>query len=91
MVVNAVTVNGDPAPEADLVTPALLDVQVAVYPVIGDPPLLAGAVNATTIWPTPGVAPVTDGAPGAPAVTTARDGADAGPIPTRFLATTVHV
>jgi len=30
VVVNAVTVNGEPAPDADLVTPALLDVHVAV-------------------------------------------------------------
>ena len=57
---------------------------------IGDPPLFAGAANATAIWPTPGVTPVTDGAPGAPGVTTASDGADAGPLPTMFLAMTVH-
>ena len=57
---------------------------------IGDPPLLAGAVNATTIWLAPGVAPVTDGAPGTPGDTEVET-ADHGPVPLTFSAATRHV
>jgi len=38
---------------------------VAVYPVIAEPPLEAGMVNATVAWPLPGVAVPIVGAPGA--------------------------
>jgi hypothetical protein len=89
--VSNVTVNGDVVPVADLVTPALLDVQVAVYPVTGGAPLFGGGAIDTAIWPGLGVTAVTDGAPGSPGITTADDGADAGPVPTAFFATTVQV
>ena len=69
---------------------------VAVYPVIALPPLLAGAVNdtvsepvAAVVDPDPAFTPV--GASGADTAVTALDAADAGPVPTAFVARTEHV
>ena len=64
---------------------------VAVYSVIGDPPLLAGGANLTVAAPLPGVAMTARGAVGTVAGVTALDGADAGPVPTPFVAVTVNV
>ena len=60
---------------------------VTVYDVIGDPPLEAGGVNLTVACPLPGVAAPIVGAPGtAPGV--AFTAAEAGPVPTAFVAVT---
>ena len=95
-VVKPVTVNGDTAPVCTPVAPPLVDPHVAVYPVMALPPLLAGAVNVTVSEP---VAVVVDpdtaftpvGASGAVTGVTALDAADGGPVPTAFVAVTVHV
>jgi hypothetical protein len=54
-------------------------------------PLAAGAVNVTAAWAFPAVAVPIVGAPGTPAGVTLFDGADAGPVPTAFVAVTVKV
>ena len=63
---------------------------VAVYPVIGLPPVDDGALHARATWPLPevGVRPV--GAPGTVAGV-ADTGDDAGPVPTAFVAVTVKL
>jgi hypothetical protein len=78
------------------VTPLLLDVHVAVNCVIALPPLFAGAAYVTTNEPVvvvvePDFATTPVGAPGAVGTTNEFDGADAGPVPTLFVAVTVHV
>ena len=55
------------------------------------PPLFAGAVNVTTAVPLPVVAVPIVGAPGTVAGTNAFDAAEAGPVPTAFVAFTVQV
>ena len=55
------------------------------------PPSLAGAVNVTVVSALPGVALTAVGAPGTVIGVTAVDGADAGPGPTLFVATTANV
>lgn len=73
------------------VVPPFIDVQVTVYPVIELPPLLAGGVNGTVaVVPDSVTVPIV-GAPGTVAGTTLFDGSDAGPVPTEFVAATVHV
>jgi hypothetical protein len=59
--------------------------------VIADPPLLAGAVNATDAWVLPGVATGEVGAPGTVAGVTAEDAAEADPVPALLVAVTVKV
>jgi hypothetical protein len=61
--------------------------------VIGLPPLLAGADQLTVADPLPPTADTPVGAPGATAAcgTTAFDAAEAGPVPTAFVAVTVNV
>ena len=86
-----VTVIGLDKPPAEPVAPPLLDTQVAVYPVTALPPLLDGPVNATAACVLPRVAVPIVGAPGSVAGTTAFDEADAEPVPTEFVAVTVHV
>jgi len=49
----------------DVVAVTLPGVDVTVYPVIADPPLLPGAVQVTVAWPLPAVALTDVGAPGA--------------------------
>jgi hypothetical protein len=67
---------------------------VTVYPVIALPPLLAGADQLTNACPVAGD-PDTDwgavGAVGAELGVTELDCADAGPVPTIFVAATVNV
>ncbi|HET7549055.1 MAG TPA: hypothetical protein VFJ86_14890 [Usitatibacter sp.] len=65
--------------------------EVAVYEVIGAPPSLAGAVKVTVAWALPAVAVPIVGAPGTVAGVTLFDAADAGPVPTAFVAVTVKV
>jgi hypothetical protein len=64
---------------------------VAVYEAIGAPPSLAGAVKATLACALPAVAGPIVGAPGTVAGVTLFDAADAGPVPTPFVAVTVNV
>jgi len=66
--------------------------EVTVYPVMADPPLLAGAVQDTTDWVLAfdvAVTPV--GAPGVVAGMAAAEGAEAGPAPKVVEAVTVNV
>jgi hypothetical protein len=91
--VRPVTVIGLPVPVC--VTPPGL--QLTVYPVIGEPPLEAGAVKLTVACPSPPRALTPAGAPGTelppPGAVgaTPLDGADGAPIPVLLLARTVHV
>jgi hypothetical protein len=64
---------------------------VTVYPVIVDPPSLAGAAHDTSAWPLPGDAVTPVGAPGAPTGVTGADADDAGPSPAPLVATTANV
>jgi hypothetical protein len=65
-------------------------VAVAVYPEMADPPLEAGADQATPIWPSPGVSTRAVGAPGTPwGVPVAL--VEAGPAPLALVAVTVTV
>jgi hypothetical protein len=73
------------------VTPRLLDAHVAVYVVIGLPPLLTGAEN-----PTDPVVPVIEnvpmpGLPGTDTGTIVFDAADGGPEPIALRGVTVHL
>jgi hypothetical protein len=86
----------DPTCVPVFVTPALLDVHVAVKCVIALPPLFTGATYVTTSEPVaavvePDFATTPVGAPGAVGTTNEFDGADAGPVPTPFVAVTVQV
>ena len=81
---------GDAAPVA--VSPP--GIEVTVYPVIAEPPVLVGAVNATLALALPAEAVPIVGAPGT--VTdgvgvTLFDAAEDGPDPTLFVAVTVKV
>jgi hypothetical protein len=64
---------------------------VAVYEVIAEPPLLAGAVKATLAWALPAVAMPIVGAPGAPSGTTPFEEAEGVPVPAALVAVTVNV
>jgi len=64
---------------------------VTVYDVIGVPPLERGGANATVACALPAVATTLVGAPGNAAGATLFEGADAGPVPTAFVAVTVKV
>ena len=83
--VSPVTTSGDAAPLA------LKAPQVAVYEVIGDPPLDAGGVKAIVACALPAVALTIVGAPGTAAGVTLFDKDEAGPVPTAFVAFTVNV
>ena len=58
---------------------------------IARPPFEAGADQLTTADPSAGVATTPVGAPGTVAGMTAADGAEAGPVPTEFVAVTLNV
>ena len=60
--VSAVTVSGEAEPVAVPLAPPSLEMQVAVYWVGGPPEV--GGLNATRIYPSPGVSEVIVGAPG---------------------------
>jgi hypothetical protein len=66
-------------------------VEVAVYPVIADPPLLAGAVNVTIACALPAVAIPIVGVPGTVEGVTEFEAALAGLFPLAFVAITVKV
>jgi hypothetical protein len=68
--------------------------EVTVYPVIGEPPLLAGAVNVTVACAFPFVAVPIVGAPGTVEGgegVTEFEAELAGPVPLLFVAVTVKV
>ncbi len=67
------------------------DVHVAVYLVIGAPPVDAGAENVTVRLRSPPTTVGWGGAPGTPRGMTDAEGDEAGPGPTPLEATTVHV
>jgi hypothetical protein len=64
---------------------------VTVYPVIAEPPLLAGAVHDTPAWALPAVPPTPVGAPGTVRGVTAALAADAAEVPAALVAVTVNV
>ena len=64
---------------------------VTVYPVIAEPPLLAGAVHDTAACPLPATAVTAVGEPGIVVGVTAVLGAEAGEVPAAFVAVTVKV
>ena len=65
--------------------------EVTVYPVITDPPLLAGAVNVTEAWALPFVAVPIVGAPGTVEGVTVFEAELAELLPLAFVANTVKV
>ena len=85
--VRPTTVMGDAGPLA--LTPPGAD--VTVYDVIAEPPVDAGGVNVTVACALPAVALPIVGAPGTAAGVTLLEGAEAGPVPTAFVAVTVNV
>jgi hypothetical protein len=84
--VSPATVHGD-----DAHVPVCPLEDVAVYDVIVEPPLLAGAVNATVACALPAIAVPIVGAPGTVIGVTLFDAADGAPVPTPFVAVTVNV
>src|SRR6187551_3785283 len=58
--VSPATISGEDDPDAV----KLPGFEVTTYPVIGEPPVSAGAVNVTVTWPSPGVAVPIVGASG---------------------------
>ena len=86
--VSPITVIGDDVPVA--VMPS--GEEVTVYPVIADPPLLAGGVKLTVALPLLAVAEILVGTPGAViAGVTEDDALEAAPVPIALVATTVKV
>jgi hypothetical protein len=83
--VSPVTTSGEDPPVA------LNAPHVAVYEVMGEPPLEAGGANATVASALPAVALRIVGAPGTPAGVTLFELAEGGPVPTAFVALTVKV
>jgi hypothetical protein len=77
------------APLLDALNPPVFD--VAVYVVIVDPPVLAGAVNEIVALPFPAVAETLVGAPGVVAGVTALLVPDGVLVPEAFVAVTVNV
>ncbi len=88
--VSELTVIGDVAPLLDSLAPPLLEVHETVKPVIALPPLLP-AVKATTTLLLPIVSELIVGAAGGTAATKLLEAADAGPLPTALVASTVQV
>jgi hypothetical protein len=64
---------------------------VAVYPPMGLPPSLVGAVQVTVADPMPAVATTAVGAPGTFGSVIAAEGCEAGPVPAAFVAVTTKV
>jgi hypothetical protein len=88
--VSPVTVIGLAVP-VPVILPGL---EVTVYPVMAEPPLLAGGVNVTVAWAFPFVAVPIVGGPGTVADVvgvTEFDAALAGPVPIALVAVTVKV
>ena len=58
---------------------------------IGLPPLKAGALNVTAIWALPGATAGAAGGSGTVDGITVAEAPESGPVPSAFLAATVHV
>ena len=84
------TAMGDVAPLADPLAPPLLEVHVAVKPVMALPPVLP-AVKATEAAALEGVTPEMVGAPGGAAGVKLLEAAEAGLLPMALVASTVQV
>ena len=84
--VSPVTLTGELA-AVPILPPGVL---VAVYSVIGEPPLFAGGVKTTSTLVSPAIGTPMVGAPGKVKSVTGAEGAEAGPVPTAFLAVTVN-
>jgi len=65
--------------------------EVTVYDETGLKPVASGGVQLTVAAASPSIAVTAVGASGGAAATTAFDGAEAGPVPTRLVAVTVKV
>ncbi len=76
-------------PEVETVAPVWTT--VTVYPVIGVPPVLPGAVQVTVALASPAIAETPVGAPGTSAGTIATDATEAVLVPAAFVAVTVNV
>jgi hypothetical protein len=88
--VSELTVMGELAPLFDPLAPPLLEVHEAVNPVMALPPVLP-AVKATLAEVADGVTAEIVGAPGTPAATKLDEAAEAAPLPTALVASTVQV
>jgi hypothetical protein len=66
-------------------------VAVTVYPVIGEPPSLAGGVHDTPTWVFPGTTATAVGAPGTVRGVTAALATDTADVPAALVAVTVNV
>jgi hypothetical protein len=64
---------------------------VAMYMVMGEPPVLAGAAYVSVVEVLPGTAKIKVGAPGVVAGVTCCEGAELGPVPMLLVADTVMV
>jgi hypothetical protein len=84
--VRPVTMQGDVVQ-----VPEMLELEVAVYEVIAEPPLKAGAVKVTVAWVFPAVAVPMAGASGTSAGITLFEAAEDAPVPTALVALTVKV
>jgi hypothetical protein len=89
--VKPVTVIGEETPPANRDAPPLLDVHVALYMEMADPPSEAGGVNVTVIRALPPCTDTTLGAPASVLGTAGADAVDAAPGPLTFVAVTVQV
>lgn len=81
-------------PEVDIavnVTVLLPGVEVAVYDMIGLPPLIFGAVKKTVASSNPAVALTFVGAPGTAAGVTSLEASEVIPVPIAFFAVTLKV
>ena len=85
--VKPVTTNGLVVP----VAVKLPGLEVTVYPVMAEPPLLAGAVKVMEAWAFPAVAVPMVGAPGTVAGVTEFEAELAVPVPIAFVALAVKV
>ena len=85
------TTIGDEVPELDPDTPPLLDVQVAVYPVMTVPPVPADPVNVTLMLALPCTTVGCAGVVGTVAGTVAVEGRLCVESPSAFVARTLHV
>jgi hypothetical protein len=70
---------------------APLGLAVAMYSVMGAPPLFTGGSHVTVSFLDPAVAVTLVGASGSPTTVTAADGADAVDVPTALVAVAVNV
>ena len=85
------TTAGDATLEVGVPTGAPFCSELTAYPVIGVPPLLAGAVQLTVACRTPAAALTPVGAPGTSGSVIPAEAPDGALLPTPLVATTVKV